>query len=103
MIYEKSPDSHTEFNHLECLLNLSFAYKADIYFYARYFLMNMDYKLFCDNYFTIYMELIQYMEKDILESLLNEVVTGLSSLRNEQVDERLDKLFQEIKDKEECQ
>lgn len=73
-------------------------YQYDLYFYARYILMNMDYRVFCDNFIHIFDKLGDYLSDKEIKEIIHGCMNGLSNLHVEEVDNKLNELHDNLKD-----
>lgn len=85
-------------NDLEFLDKAIEEYKDDLYFYARYILMNMDYRVFCDNFIHIFDKLGECLSDEEIKEIIHGCMNGLSNLHVEEVDNKLNELRDNLKD-----
>lgn len=92
----KSHKKYNMLNPVEYLYSIGTKYPDDVYFYARYCLLNMDYSLFFSNFVKMYNYLIKFINTKDLVDLFDECIQGFKSLQVPEVDERINNLYTEL-------
>lgn len=95
-IYDKNPNKYLMYNPIQCIYLLKDLYKDDVFFLARYFVLNMDYRLFCNHFVEIFTELYNQLTIDECYQIISETINGLVLIENIAVDHELVKLADEL-------
>lgn len=93
LLYEENKEKFTMLNSVEYIYTIREKYPYDAYFYARQCLLNMDYKLFFNNFINMYKELLGLIDTDKLVDLCIECINGFKQLNIEEVNDKLDELY----------
>lgn len=99
-LYDTNPEKYTLVQGYALIPMIRLCYKDDAYFYARQFLLNMNYKILCDNFIEIYEELKDQIDHNRLFLLFGECIAGLSLHKNDIINEALDSLCTNLITKE---
>lgn len=87
----------TEFSPYGYYINyINNSHKDDIYFYLRYLLLNIDYRIICDNFITFIKEIETKVSHDELISVFDEWLIALSRLNNNDVNNKLKEFKTEL-------
>lgn len=97
-LYKRFTNEYKIYNPVELLSKLNTFYGNDMYFYARYIVLNMDYRLFCDNFYIIIENLYDNFTNGECYDLISECIDGLIKLSNDNVKNRLIELSDNIKE-----
>lgn len=89
-LYSEDPDKYRYCNPIQLIgYYINAFHYEDAYFYIRYTLLNMDYKLFCDNFIIIFNKIYKYFSNDDCHNLFIECINGLLNIHNDNVNSKL--------------
>lgn len=97
-LYENDPDTFGITSPVEYIMELPSYFNHDRYFYARYILLNMDYRLLCNHFIEMFSKISNYLDFEACKSLIVECISGLANLYVYDVDLQLIHLHNELEE-----